>query len=138
MVVIIKPQPLDLSICQLVCGPRAVRDEHFFTSLRWRRFIWRREEKIDKKKFKSIDCKMLIMCHICGHIKRELFTRLSYNLVAARKLEMIINENARVRCGVFYDDNFQYFSDRKTFRLSCLRIYFVACKRSCWIFDEFN
>jgi hypothetical protein len=33
------------------------------------------------------------MCHICGHIKREIFTRLSYNYVAA-KLEMIIDENA--------------------------------------------
>ena len=40
---------------------------------------------MNKKEFKSIDCKMLIMCHICGHIKRELFTRLSRNLVAAWK-----------------------------------------------------
>lgn len=60
-------------------------------------------------------------------------------------LEMIINENARPMRRVFYDDNFQYFSDRKTslfsaFLLKNFKFFLssVACKRSCWIFFLMN
>lgn len=56
--------------------------------------------------------KTLVMCHIRGHIKREIFTRLSCNLVAW-KLEMIIDENARDHERGLYDDNMQYFTDHK-------------------------
>lgn len=75
-----------------------------------------------KKSLNSIDCKMLIMCHICGHIKRELFTRLSRNLVAAWKWLLT---RTRVRCGesfmMIISNTFQIVK-LLFFRLSCLRI----------------